>query len=215
MMALITPEWPAPPNVVAGTTTKQAPDGALPAELQFLNQVHGDRVVAIAAVRDADAPLDADAVIGSAPGDHCAVRTADCLPILVCTSDGSRIAAAHGGWRGVLAGIIENTVAALASDPADLLVWLGPAISQEHFEVGAEVREAFVARDASADRCFAPNERGRWQADLYGLARQRLHKCGVRSIYGAKWCTYADAERFYSYRRDADTGRMVTFIHLL
>ena len=215
MMAIITPEWPAPSNVIAGTTTKQVPDEALPAELVFLNQVHGDRVVPIAAVRDADAPLDADAVFGDAPGDHCAVRTADCLPILICTSDGSRIAAAHGGSRGVLAGIIENTVAALASDPVDLLVWLGPAISQEHFEVGEEVREAFSAQDPDAARWFAPNERGRWQADLYGLARQRLHKCGVRSIYGAHWCTYADPERFYSYRRDADTRRMVSFIHRL
>lgn len=214
MMAIITPEWPAPPNVVAGTTTKRVPDGVLPAELQFLNQVHGDRVVPIAAVRDADAPIDADAVFGSSPGDHCAVRTADCLPILICAADGSEIAAIHGGWRGVLAGIIENTVAALQSDPVDLLVWLGPAISQEHFEVGGEVREEFVARDPNAARYFDANDRGRWQADLNGLARQRLHKCGVRSIYGASWCTYADSGRFYSYRRDADTGRMVSFIHL-
>ena len=213
-MAIITPEWPAPPNVVAGTTTKQVPDGALPAELQFLNQVHGDRVVPVATVRDAIAPIDADAVIGSASGDHCAVRTADCLPILICAADGSQVAAAHGGWRGVLAGIIENTVAALQPEPVDLLVWLGPAISQEHFEVGDEVREAFITRDPLAARHFTPNDRGRWQADLYGLARQRLQLCGVRSIYGAQWCTYADPERFYSYRRDADTGRMVSFIHL-
>ena len=213
-MEIITPEWPAPPDVVAGTTTRQVPDGALPAELQFLNQVHGDRVVPIATVREADAPIDADAVTGHASGDHCAVRTADCLPILMCASDGSEIAAAHGGWRGVLAGIIENTVAALQANPGDLLVWLGPAISQENFEVGDEVREAFVVEEPNASRFFIPNERGRWQADLYGLARLRLHKCGVRSIYGAHWCTYADPERFYSYRRGADTGRMVSFIHL-
>ncbi|HSG96421.1 MAG TPA: peptidoglycan editing factor PgeF [Woeseiaceae bacterium] len=214
MMTIITPEWPAPRNVVAGTTTKQVPDGALPVELQFLNQVHGDRVVPIGLVRDAKAPIDADAVYGSASGDHCAVRTADCLPILICSTDGSEIAAAHGGWRGVLAGIIENTVAALQSEPVHLLAWLGPAISQQHFEVGEEVREAFVAQDPNAGRHFASNDRGRWQADLCGLARQRLHKCGVRSIYGGHWCTYADRERFYSYRRDADTGRMVSFIHL-
>ena len=213
-MSMITPDWPAPPNVVAGTTTKTMPDGVLPRELQYLNQVHGTTVVPIAQVREAAAPVDADAVTGNRPGDHCAVRTADCLPILFCARDGSEIAAAHGGWRGVLAGIVENTVDALATDAADLLVWLGPAISQKAFEVGAEVHQAFVAGDPVAAACFAPNERGRWQADLYGLARQRLHKCGVRAIYGGNWCTFTDAATFWSYRRDATAARMVSFIHL-
>jgi hypothetical protein len=133
---------------------------------------------------------------------------------LLCARDGSEIAAAHGGWRGVDAGIVENTVAALQSDPDDLLAWLGPAISQESFEVGAEVRAAFLASDPGSGGCFEPNARGRWQADLYGLARRRLHACGVEAIYGGEWCTYRDARLFYSYRRDADTARMVTFIHL-
>ncbi len=214
MTPIITPDWPAPPNVVAGTSTRQAPDDALPQDLQFLNQVHGATVVTIEQVRRASSPIDADAVTGRAPGDCCAVRTADCLPILICARDGSEIAAAHGGWRGVEAGVIEATVAALDAASSELLAWLGPAISQRHFEVGEEVREAFLARDPDAAACFEPNARGRWQADLYGLARRRLHACGIRAIYGGRWCTYRESELFYSYRRDADTARMVSFIQL-
>ncbi len=214
MTPLIRPDWPAPPNVVAGTSTRQAAAGVLPEDLKFLNQVHGATVVTIEQVRAASAPLDADAVTGRAPGDRCAVRTADCLPILLCARDGSEVAAAHGGWRGVEAGIIEATVAALDAEASELLAWLGPAISQQHFEVGAEVREAFLTHDPGAAACFEANARGRWQADLYSLARQRLHACGVGAIYGGSWCTYRDAELFYSYRRDADTARMVSFVHL-
>ena len=214
MMSIITPDWPAPSNVVAGTSTKLAPEGVLPRELQYLHQVHGATVVPIEAVRDAPGPIDADAVTGRASGDHCAVRTADCLPILFCARDGREVAAAHGGWRGVRAGVIEATIDALETPASDLLVWLGPAISQENFEVGEEVREAFVATDPGADECFEANARGRWQADLYGLARRRLKNRGVQAIYGGNWCTYRDARLFYSYRRDADTGRMVSFIHL-
>ncbi len=214
MMAIITPHWPAPANVAAGTTTKRTPDGVLPRELRYLNQVHGATVVPIARVRDAAAPIDADAVTGRQPGDHCAVRTADCLPLLFCARDGSEIAATHGGWRGVEAGIIENTVAALETDAADLLVWLGPAISQAAFEVGEEVREAFTASDPGSGACFEPNARGRWQADLYSLARRRLRRCGVAAVYGGNWCTHRDEHLFWSYRRAADTARMVSFIHL-
>ena len=214
MIPMITPDWQAPPNVAAGTTTKLVSEGALPTELRFLKQVHGARVVPIADVRTARTPVEADAVTGNQPGDHCAVRTADCLPILFCARDGSEIAAAHGGWRGVVAGVIENTVAALDTPPADLLVWLGPAISQDAFEVGDDVRDAFLTANPVDDACFLPNDRGRWQADLYSLARRRLHKCGVRTISGGQWCTFSDPERFYSYRREADKGRMVTFIHI-
>lgn len=214
MTTLITPDWPAPANVVAGTSTKLAPDDMLPSELQYLNQVHGATVVPIETVREAQGRVDADAVTGSRRGDHCAVRTADCLPILFCARDGSEIAAAHGGWRGVRSGIVEATIDALETPASDLLAWLGPAISQENFEVGEEVREAFVGADPGADTCFRPNARGRWQADLYGLARRRLHSLGVRAVHGGTWCTYRDARLFYSYRRDGDTGRMVTYIHL-
>ncbi len=214
MTSILTPDWPAPASVVAGTTTKQAPGHVLPQGLQYLNQVHGATVASIERVRESAVPVDADAVTGRRPGDHCAVRTADCLPLLFCARDGSEIAAAHGGWRGVEAGIIENTVAALESDAADLLVWLGPAISQGAFEVGDEVREAFLASDPGSGACFEANARGRWQADLYGLARRRLHKCGVRAIYGGDWCTVRDERLFWSYRRGRDTARMVSFIHL-
>ena len=211
---MIRPEWPAPTRVLAGTTLVDTPDDVLPAKLVLLNQVHGHRVVAVDEARAAAQPLDADAVTGHASGHVCAVRTADCLPVLFCARDGSEIAAAHAGWRGLASGVLENTVAALESRPSDLLAWFGPAISQPNFEVGGKVRAAFLAHDAAAGQCFTSNERGRWQADLYALARQRLASVGVTAIFGGGWCTFADAERFHSYRRDPDCGRMVSFIAL-
>jgi YfiH family protein len=214
MTSIISPDWPAPSNVVAGTTTRNAEDGLLPRGLQYLNQVHGAVVVEAGAIRDADKPLDADAITGQEPGDICAVRTADCLPVLFCSTDGTRVAAAHAGWRGLAAGVLENTISAMSSGAGDLLVWLGPAISQPNFEVGGEVRDAFLQNDADAAVYFEPNARGRWQADLYGLARRRLAAAGVEAIYGGGWCTFADSARFYSYRRGQDTGRMVSFVAL-
>lgn len=211
---MILPEWPAPANVIAGTTLVDTPDDALPTGLALLNQVHGSRVVTIDEVRAAAEPPDADAVIGAATGDVCAVRTADCLPVLFCSHDGREIAAAHAGWRGLAAGVLENTVAALRSGPSDLLAWFGPAISQPNFEVGEEVRAIFLAQDPGAARCFAPNERGRWQADLYALARLRLEAAGVTTVFGGAWCTFADPQRFHSFRRDPGCGRMVSFIAL-
>ena len=153
---MIRPEWPAPDNVIAGTTLVDTPNDALPAGLALLNQVHGPRVVAIDEVHAAAEPPDADAVTGFAAGHVCAVRTADCLPVLFCSRDGREIAAAHAGWRGLAAGVLENTVAALRSAPGELLVWFGPAISQANFEVGDEVREAFVAQDRDAIHCSLP-----------------------------------------------------------
>ncbi|MGB5688428.1 MAG: peptidoglycan editing factor PgeF [Woeseiaceae bacterium] len=214
MTTVITPDWPVPPNVVAGTTTRSTKKRELPENLRYLNQVHGAVVVTIDALRGADEPLDADGVTGRQPGDICAVRTADCLPVLFCSTDGTRVAAAHAGWRGLAAGVLENTVSAMDVAPGRLLAWLGPAISQANFEVGDDVREAFLPCDAEADACFERNARGRWQADLYALARQRLAKTGVEAIYGGGWCTFADSGRFYSYRRDRDTGRMVSFVAL-
>ena len=211
---LIEVDWPAPANVVAGTTTRNATNDDLPPDLRFLNQVHGAAVVTSAQVREAAAALDADAVTGSEPGDCCAVRTADCLPVLFCSRGGERIGAAHAGWRGLAAGVLENTVAAMSGSAGDLLAWLGPAISQANFEVGEEVRAAFLEHDPAAGRHFDENPRGRWQADLYGLARQRLRACGVEAIYGGGWCTYGDEARFFSYRRAADAGRMVSFVAL-
>ena len=211
---LIRADWPAPANVVAGTTTRLAAEEVLPPGTRFLNQVHGATVVSSVSVRDSEQPLDADAVTGSAPGDVCAVRTADCLPVLFCSAAGDSIAAAHAGWRGLAAGVLENTVAAMKYPAHGLIAWFGPAISQASFEVGEEVREAFIAHDGAAASCFEQNARGRWQADLYGLARQRLYKCGVEAIYGGEWCTWADEDRFFSYRRAADKGRMVSFVAL-
>lgn len=214
MTTIITPDWPAPTNVIAGTTTRNSDRTALPGDLYYLNQVHGAVVVPIDALRQADEPLDADAVMGYQPGDVCAVRTADCLPVLFCSLDGSRVAAAHAGWRGLAAGVLENTIKAMGVAPGTLMAWLGPCISQPNFEVGDEVRAVFLAHDAGAEGCFEPNARGRWQADLDALARRRLADVGLGNIYGGGWCTFADPERFYSWRRGQDTGRMVSFVAL-
>ena len=137
---------------------------------------------------------------------------ADCLPVLFASRDGRHVGAAHAGWRGLAAGVLENTVAALGVAPGELRAWLGPAILQDHFEVGADVREAFVSRDAGASDCFMRNPRGRWQADLIGLARRRLGKLGVNDISGGKWCTVAEPRRFFSHRRDGKGGRMAALI---
>ena len=206
-------DWPAPDWIVAGTIlrTGRLASLELPGEPCWLNQVHGADVVTAGRY---DTPPDADACIGHQPGDVCVVKTADCLPLLICAADGGEIAAAHAGWRGLVAGIIEATVAAMAAAPGDLLVWMGPAISQPSFEVGDEVRAAFVAQDRGAAACFVANKRGRWQADLCELARRRLAAIGVTRVYGGQFCTFEDRERFYSYRRNPDCGRMVSFVAL-
>jgi YfiH family protein len=200
--------------VVAGTTTRRAAGDLLPEGVTFLNQVHGATVVSAERLRSSPGALDADAVVAFEPGEICAVRTADCLPVLLCSADGRNIAAAHAGWRGLAAGVLENTVTAMRCEAGDLIAWFGPAISQANFEVGEDVRSAFIGTDPAAEALFRANDRGRWQADLYGLARRRLHQCGVEAIYGGDWCTFADDERFFSYRRAAETGRMVSFVAL-
>jgi YfiH family protein len=204
-------DWPAPEVILAGTTLRDSAFD-LPADPQWLNQVHGANVVHAGTADFDDGPPDADAIIARKPGICCAVRTADCLPVLLCSSQGTEIAAVHGGWRSLAAGIIENTIAAMSTQPTDILAWFGPAISQPAFEVGAEVRAAFLSADAGAGEAFAVNDRGRWQADLYKLAAQRLRSAGVSQVFGGGLCTHADAARFYSYRRDGETGRMVSFI---
>jgi hypothetical protein len=144
----------------------------------------------------------------------CAVLTADCLPVLFCDRAGRWVAAAHAGWRGLAAGILERTVARATAPPAELMAWLGPAIGPAAFEVGDEVRAAFVADDAGAARCFTPSPAGRWLADLYALARRRLAAAGVSWIGGDGECTYSDPRRYYSYRRDGVTGRMASLVWL-
>ena len=207
----IAADWAAPGKIVAGTTlrTADSTDLPLPGEPCWLNQVHGSNVVAAGRF---DVAPEADASVNSSAPFVCVVRTADCLPLLYCSRDGEVFGAAHAGWRGLAAGVIENTVAKLGANPADLLVWLGPAISQASFEVGDEVRDEFLAHDSSAGVCFEANSRGRWQADLYELARQRLRATGVTNVSGAGFCTYLEADRFFSYRRNPECGRLVSFI---
>jgi len=247
MLHFIEPDWPAPAGVLALATTRAGGSSrppraglnlgdhvgddpaavaanrallsrALPVgtRIQWLSQVHG--VAVVEAGTRGDAPV-ADASWTSRAGVACAVLTADCLPVLFCSRTGDRVAAAHAGWRGLLQGVLERTVAALAADPAELLAWLGPAIGPAAFEVGREVREAFlVASDAGARAavagCFSPSESrpGHWLADLYELARLRLRGAGVGSVHGGEYCTCSDPERFYSFRRDGETGRMASLV---
>ncbi len=239
---MIYPDWPAPDTVKAVTTTRQggvsrAPFTALnladhvgdrpesvqqnrdllrrrlrlPTEPVWLEQVHGCSVVTCGS---AGPRPRADASYADRPGVVCAVLTADCLPVLFCDRQGSRVAAAHAGWRGLAGGVLESTVAALALPPGQLLAWLGPAIGPQVFEVGAEVRRAFVEQHVEADGAFAAQANGRWLADLYRLARIRLRALGVNAVYGGGLCTFTDRQRFYSYRRDQVTGRMATLIWL-
>jgi YfiH family protein len=156
----------------------------------------------------------ADAAVAFEPGRVCAVMTADCLPVVFADRHGTRVAVAHAGWRGLLGGILEATVARLGGAAGDLDAWLGPAIGPEAFEVGAEVREAYVARLPGSEACFVRNERGRYLADLCGLSRLVLARAGVGKVHGGGWCTHADAERFFSFRRDGVTGRMATLAWL-
>ena len=206
-------EWPAPANIIAGTTLRQGSASDLPVAPQWLHQVHGTGVVRAGSSDFDHGPPDADAIIANRPGDICVVQTADCLPILLCSFDGTEIAAVHGGWRGLADGIVEATVAAMSKLPSELMAWFGPAISQAAFEVGDEVRERFGLSGANDTGPFVANERGRWQADLYELARARLRKIGVAAIHGGGLCTFSDAERFFSYRRDGKTGRLLSFIY--
>lgn len=181
-------------------------------EPAWLQQVHGT-AVANADLAFADGPpVVADAAVASHRDCPCVIMVADCLPVLFASRDGKRVGAAHAGWRGLAAGVLENTVAAMGVAPAELKAWLGPAILQANFEVGADVRDAFVGGDAGAADYFVPNPRGRWQADLVGLARRSLRGLGVNDISGGEWCTVADPRRFFSHRRDGKGGRMSALI---
>lgn len=210
----------------------------LPGEPVWLSQVHGTRVLDLDAPDHGPAPASAavrgtgavpgtgavlgmgagesgaDAAVTRQPGRVCAILTADCLPLVFATLAGDRVGAAHAGWRGLADGVIEAAVRALDVPPERLLAWLGPAIGPLHFEVGAEVREALLKRDVGAAAAFVPNARGRFMADLCALARRRLHALGVSRIFGGDECTYARADRYFSYRRDGVTGRQATLIWL-
>lgn len=183
---------------------------------QWLNQVHGTRVVEAEpdAVRRTHSLPDADAVTTTAQQLPCVVMTADCLPVFFCDQAGTRVAVAHAGWRGLCDGVLEATLAVFP-EPAQVMAWLGPAIGPEAFEVGEEVREAFLARQPAAAAHFRPSPNaGRFLADIYGLARLRLAAAGVTIVRGGGLCTFSDRERFFSYRRDGQTGRMASVIWL-
>lgn len=240
----ITPDWPAPPQVKAAATlrTGGVSDGpfaslnlgshvgddpaavvqnrsllrealALPAEPTWLNQVHGINVVDAAAAQTS-APPTADASFATSAGSVCVVMTADCLPVLFCDRHGTRVAAAHAGWRGLAGGVLGATIKALDVPPSQLMAWLGPAIEQEAFEVGEEVREQFLKLGANNAGAFQSNARGRWQADLYQLARNELARLGVTAVHGGGFECFADSKRFFSYRREKRTGRMATLAWL-
>jgi YfiH family protein len=180
----------------------------LPADPRWLEQIHGTCILDL----DRGETGPADGAVTATPGRVLAVMTADCLPVLLAARDGSRVGVAHAGWRGLAAGVLEAAVTALDRAPDELLVWLGPAIGQAAFEVGDEVREAFVTTDTGAAAAFRPNSRGRWQADLHALACERLRRRGVELIYGSPQCTFSDPTRYFSHRREAPCGRMASLI---
>ena len=239
--SLLHADWPAPSNVHTLITTRQGgvsqgrfaslnvgdhvgDDPAAVAEnrrrvqahvplpLAYLRQVHGNRVVPAADCLDA--PPEADAAFDHSRRAACAVMTADCLPVLLCDRAGSVVAAAHAGWRGLAGGVLENTIAAMQADPADLLAWLGPAIGPDAFEVGGDVLAAFTQADPAAEAAFEPIGSGKYLADIYLLATQTLRRVGVSQIYGGRHCTVLERDRFFSYRRDGKTGRMVSAVWL-
>lgn len=240
--ACIVPDWPAPPSVRAAVTTRgidgasKPPFGtfnlgsrcgdepavvaanrealaaalALPSPPRWLRQVHGTAVFDA----DGEAPNgepEADAAVTHRAGVVLAVLTADCLPVIFRADDGSAVGIAHAGWRGLAAGVLEATLAALRVPPQTLVAWIGPAIGAASYEVGAEVRAAFIDADAGAASAFAPTRPGHWLCDLPALARRRLAAAGVARVHGGDFDTFAD-RRFYSFRRDRETGRFATLV---
>lgn len=206
----------ADPRAVAADRARLA--SFLPSEPIWLHQVHGTRVAEVDAsnrARLAGSPPDADAAVTRARGLAIAVRAADCLPVLMCDRAGTVVAAAHAGWRGLAAGVLEAAVEAMAVAPGDIVAWIGPAIGPRAFEVGRDVLDAFVAGDPGDASCFSPCSEGKWLADLPALARRRLARRGVTRVSGGSWCTFEDAARFHSWRRDRSPGRMATAIAIL
>lgn len=215
---MIIPDWPAHACVRALVTTRGEADPALPAPAAWLRQVHGARVVeahdAVGGARGASHEPEADASVARAPGAVCVVKAADCLPVLLADDAGGVVAAAHAGWRGLAAGVLEATVGAMRVPPASLVAWLGPAIGPQAYEIGEEVRAAFLARDAALAAAFAPNRPGHWLLDLYAAARQLLAARGVTRVHGGGFCTYSEPARFPSWRRDRSRERIAAFVWL-
>lgn len=240
-LEVITPCWPAPESVIACSTTRQggvSQQGfeslnlashvadnidhvnenrqrleqalCLPSSPCWLHQTHSIHVVNL----DNDSSREGDAALTSIAGKVTAVLTADCLPVLFCNRKGTEVAAAHAGWRGLLDGVLEQTVLHMTSRAQDMMAWMGPAIGPLQFEVGAEVRDAFIHQDAETECCFEHSRAGHFLADLYSIARLRLKKLGVPSIYGGEFCTFSQTNRFFSYRREKQTGRQASLIYI-
>jgi polyphenol oxidase len=208
---VIIPDWPVAPRVRALVATRGEGEPPLPSAPTWLRQVHGTRVVD--AAKAGDRP-EADAAVARAPGVVCAVQAADCLPVLLADEAGTVVGAAHAGWRGLAAGVIEAAIDAMQAPGERLIAWLGPAIGPAHYEVGAEVRDAFLARDLAAAAAFQANRAGHWLLDLYAVARQRLAARGVLRVHGGGFCTFSDAARFPSWRRDRTRERIAAFVWL-
>jgi len=238
---IIVPDWPAPPHIRALCTSRSGGVSRggfaslnladhvgdvsehvtenrlrlrqnlhLTGQPQWLHQTHGIEVIDL----DRSRSREGDAAVTSTPNLIAVVLTADCLPVLVCNAEGSEVAAAHAGWRGLLNGVLEQTVLQMHSSAVDLLVWLGPAIGPQQFEVGEEVRQAFMQYSADNAPFFAPTRPGHYLADLYAIARLRLNKLGINHIYGGEFCTYSDSAAFFSYRRDRNCGRQASLIYI-
>lgn len=209
----IVPQWPAPANVRAFTTTRTRPleAGELPEEPRKLSQRHGVAIARIETLSPDEVPI-ADGAVTSVRRRVCAIQTADCMPLALCDRQGAQVGVVHAGWRGMAAGVIEAGVAALGAEPASVIAWMGPTIGPAAFEVGPEVREAFCAADPMAESAFAPHVEGKFLADLYALARQRLARAGVGSVFGGGYCTFTQQDRFFSHRRGRDASRMGTYI---
>lgn len=241
-MRLIEPDWPRNARVRACITTREG--GVSPAPYDSLNlaghvgddptnvsenrrrlrahlgltrepvwleQVHGIRVLHIGGMT---VPTPADAAWTDQPFTPCVIMSADCMPVLFADEDGSCVAAAHAGWRGLAAGVLEATISSLPVSPAKLTAWMGPAIGSAAFEVGPEVLDAFEKTMSTVGSAFVRQPSGRYRCDLYALARTRLAAVGVRRAHGGESCTYSDASRFFSYRRDGACGRMATLVWL-
>ena len=236
----LVPDWPAPARVRAFVTTRAGgvsegehasmnlglasgdrPEhvgrnraivrAVLPADARYMRQVHGIRVADLDAL-EPQAAITADGAVTGSPGRVAAVLTADCMPLLLCDRTGARVGVVHAGWRGMAAGVIESALDAMRVDGSEVLAWMGPTIGPDAFEVGAEVREAFVAGDAGAAEAFRAHTPGKFMADLYRLARRRLAARGVHAVYGGGFCTFHEPDRFFSYRRVQKSGRMGAFI---
>ncbi|WP_145562955.1 purine nucleoside phosphorylase YfiH [Yersinia aldovae] len=243
MNTLILPNWPMPATVKACSTTRYGgisefpydslnlgthvgdiatrvvvnrqslvEQAGLPQMPVWLEQVHGTRVLHLSGQAISD--VQADAVYSRVAGQVCAVMTADCLPVLFCSLAGDEVAAAHAGWRGLCAGVLEQTLAQFSARPSSIIAWLGPAIGPQQFEVGEEVKQAFIQIDAQSTAAFTPSG-SKYLADIYLLARLRLQAAGIHAIYGGDRCTVSEKQQFFSYRRDGMTGRMASLVWLI